>query len=188
MDVDERLVRLLESQKLATNEVRQYTDEEKKIREQILSQYSQTEIEDEFEAVESDGGEGGGATSKTLVKNTNAADVQARIKEKRENAKLESAMKKQKDKEDREKNKKLREEKKEKRKTVKGERRRWFGGGHHQLLPDLHKSSIKKKSPLLSSFSSFYEKRLVFYGVILRLTSSQLVKRLVIWKINTVNV
>lgn len=116
-EVEDRLVKLLESQKLATNKVKQYTEEEKKIREQILSQYKMTEVEEE-DFVDSDEGEGG------LEKNTNASDVQQRVKERRENAKLESQMKKQKDKEDREKQKQLREEKKEKRKTVKGERRR----------------------------------------------------------------
>lgn len=40
-DVDERLVKLLESQAPATTARREYTDEEKKIREAILSQYSQ---------------------------------------------------------------------------------------------------------------------------------------------------
>lgn len=60
----------------------------------------------------------------TLVKNTNALDVQQAAKERREQARLDSANKKLKDKEDREKQKQMREEKKEKRKTVKGERRR----------------------------------------------------------------
>lgn len=62
--------------------------------------------------------------SGALAPNTNKSDVQALAKEKREQARLDSAAKKQKDKEDREKQKQLREEKKEKRKTVKGERRR----------------------------------------------------------------
>lgn len=59
-----------------------------------------------------------------MVKNTNALDVQQANKERREQARLDSANKKLKDKEDREKQKQMREEKKEKRKTVKGERRR----------------------------------------------------------------
>lgn len=41
LDVEDRLVKLLETQKLATNEVRIYSEEEKKIRDQILAQYSQ---------------------------------------------------------------------------------------------------------------------------------------------------
>jgi hypothetical protein len=41
LDVDEQLARLLDQQKLAVTETRQYTDEERKIKEQILAQYSQ---------------------------------------------------------------------------------------------------------------------------------------------------
>lgn len=40
-EMDKRLSKLLESQALATTTRREYTDEEKKIREAILSQYSQ---------------------------------------------------------------------------------------------------------------------------------------------------
>lgn len=40
-DVDIQLAKLLESQSLATTSRKEYTDEEKKIREAILSQYSQ---------------------------------------------------------------------------------------------------------------------------------------------------
>lgn len=88
-----------------------------------------TEVsEDEYEVAESDGetDKHGGTGSKSCVieRNTNFSDVVALQKEKREQARLESAAKKQKDKEDREKQKQLREEKKEKRKTVKGERKR----------------------------------------------------------------
>lgn len=85
----------METQKLATKQDKQYTEEEKKIRDQILSQYSQTAVEEDDEPLNSDDGSSG------LYKNTNAADVQAQIREKREAAKLESQMKKQKDKEDR---------------------------------------------------------------------------------------
>uniref|UniRef100_A0A336MK99 Coiled-coil domain-containing protein 43 n=1 Tax=Culicoides sonorensis TaxID=179676 RepID=A0A336MK99_CULSO len=120
LDVEDRLVKLLETQKLATNEVRVYTEEEKRIKEQILAQYSQLSADEE----EDEEGDGETTTDPNLEKNTNFADVQARIREQRENAKLASEAKKQKDKEDREKQKQLREEKKEKRKTVKGERKR----------------------------------------------------------------
>lgn len=129
-DVDTKLAKLLESQQIATTVQRQYTPEELRIREQILSQYSTVEFDDEYD----DGDDGvatapagaGGTVPKDplLVKNTNAQDVQQLAKEKREQAKLDSKAKKDKDKEDREKQKQLREEKKEKRKTVKGERRR----------------------------------------------------------------
>lgn len=95
VDVDDRLLKLLEAQKLATNEVRQYTDEEKKIREQILAQYSQTAVEEDDTQLDS------GDDAGSMVKNTNAADVHALVRERREAAKLESQMKKQKDKEDR---------------------------------------------------------------------------------------
>ncbi|XP_035910752.1 coiled-coil domain-containing protein 43 isoform X1 [Anopheles stephensi] len=124
LDVEVQLAKLLEGQKLATKVEREYTEEERRIKEQILSQYSQVVLS-ESEPDEEDE-EGGGATSSDpkLVKNTNFADVQALAREKREQAKLESQLKKEKDKQDREKQRQLREEKKEKRKTVKGERRR----------------------------------------------------------------
>lgn len=118
-DVDIHLARLLESQSLKTPKQKQYTEEEKKIREAILSQYSQmTDDEDEGDNEQGEVKENG------LEKNRNAHAVMQAEKEKREQAKLESQKKKEKDKEDREKQKQLREEKKEKRKTQKGERRR----------------------------------------------------------------
>ncbi|KAM7353419.1 coiled-coil domain-containing protein 43 [Cochliomyia hominivorax] len=128
LNVEEQLVKLLETTKVqAIVKERQYTEEEKRIREQILAQYSQTEVsEDEYEAAQSDeeNEKLGGGKSCGIERNTNFSDVIALQKEKREQARLEAAAKKQKDKEDREKQKQLREEKKEKRKTVKGERRR----------------------------------------------------------------
>lgn len=123
LDVDEQLAKLLENQKLATKVEREYTEEERRIKQQILSQYSQLS-ESEHEDDEDETGAGGAGSSGGLVRNTNAADVAALVREKREQAKLESQQKKEKDKQDREKQKQLREEKKEKRKTVKGERRR----------------------------------------------------------------
>lgn len=131
-DVDTKLAKLLENQQIMTTVQRQYTPEELRIREQILSQYSTVEFDDEYDEGD-DGVAAAPTTSATattgtidplLVKNTNAHDVQQLAKEKREQAKLDSKAKKDKDKEDREKQKQLREEKKEKRKTVKGERRR----------------------------------------------------------------
>eukprot|EP00099_Drosophila_melanogaster_P018247 NP_609277.1 uncharacterized protein Dmel_CG9586, isoform B [Drosophila melanogaster] len=123
IDVNAQLAKLLEQQKLqpAVNKEREYTEEERRIKQQILAQYSQTAVaneDDENSEAESEDDSG------TLTKNTNKSDVQALAKEKREQARMDSAAKKQKDKEDREKQKQLREEKKEKRKTVKGERRR----------------------------------------------------------------
>lgn len=135
LDVDEQLAKLLENQKLAKKEEREYTEEERRIKQQILSQYSQlseSEPDDDYEDDGAGGGGGGGgggsgsgpSSNGGLTRNTNAADVAALVREKREQAKLESQQKKEKDKQDREKQKQLREEKKEKRKTVKGERRR----------------------------------------------------------------
>lgn len=99
IDVDEKLVRLLESQSLATTVQRSYTEEEKKIREAILAQYSQMSDEeneeDEFTSTGGDSRENG------LEKNTNALAVHLAEKEKREQAKIESQKKKDKDKEDR---------------------------------------------------------------------------------------
>ncbi|XP_043661307.1 coiled-coil domain-containing protein 43 [Drosophila teissieri] len=123
IDVNAQLAKLLEQQKLqpAVSKEREYTEEERRIKQQILAQYSQTAVaEEDDEDSEEESNDDSGA----LTKNTNKSDVQALAKEKREQARLDSAAKKQKDKEDREKQKQLREEKKEKRKTVKGERRR----------------------------------------------------------------
>uniref|UniRef100_A0A6P7G1V4 Coiled-coil domain-containing protein 43 n=1 Tax=Diabrotica virgifera virgifera TaxID=50390 RepID=A0A6P7G1V4_DIAVI len=118
-DVNIKLAKLLESQSLATTKQKQYTAEEKKIREAILSQYSEmTDEEGEAEDVQA-GGEDGG-----LEKNLNSHTVAQAEKLKREQARQDSQKKKEKDKEDREKQKQLKEDKKEKRKTVKGERRR----------------------------------------------------------------
>lgn len=117
-DVDIQLTKMLESQSLATTTRREYTDEEKKIREAILSQYSQlSDNEADAENLEE-------TESPDLVKNTNALDVAAAARERREQARLDAQRKKEKDKEDREKQKQLKEEKKEKRKTQKGERKR----------------------------------------------------------------
>lgn len=73
-----------------------YTDEERRIREAILSQYGQMSDEE---------GEGGEDTDHVkengLVKNLNATSVQQAEREKREKAKIESQKKKEKDKEDR---------------------------------------------------------------------------------------
>ncbi|XP_023161538.1 coiled-coil domain-containing protein 43 [Drosophila hydei] len=124
IDVNAQLAKLLEQQKLqpAAKE-REYTEEELRIKQQILAQYSQTAVSEE-EDEDTDGECAEPSGSSVMAPNTNKSDVANLAKEKREQARLESAAKKQKDKEDREKQKQLREEKKEKRKTVKGERRR----------------------------------------------------------------
>ncbi|XP_037958498.1 coiled-coil domain-containing protein 43-like [Teleopsis dalmanni] len=127
IDVNEQLAKLLEAQKIQpVNKERQYTEEERRIREQILAQYSETAVSDEDYADEpEETAEKTTANSLTgIERNTNVHDVIQLQKERREQARLDSAAKKQKDREDREKQKQQREEKKEKRKTVKGERRR----------------------------------------------------------------
>ncbi|XP_008559040.1 coiled-coil domain-containing protein 43 [Microplitis demolitor] len=118
-DVDVRLARMLETQNIATVSKKSYTEEERKIRDAILAQYSQVSNEksDEDEDEENDSDE-------ELEKNLNAATIAQQEKEKREKAKVDSQKKKEKDKEDREKQLKLKEEKKEKRKTQKVERRK----------------------------------------------------------------
>lgn len=133
-DVETKLAKLLENKLITTTVQRQYTPEELRIREQILSQYSTVEFDDEYDENEASGTGGGGGSGggvggastddPLLTKNTNAHDVAQLAKQRREQAKIDSKAKKDKDKEDREKQKQLREEKKEKRKTVKGERRR----------------------------------------------------------------
>ncbi|XP_076298204.1 coiled-coil domain-containing protein 43 [Lasioglossum baleicum] len=121
-DVDVRLAKMLESQSLPTTTQRSYTEEERRIREAILAQYSQMSDEEHSDGDGEEDGASGGDCG--IEKNTNAAAIVQQEKEKREKAKLESLKKKEKDKEDREKQKQLKEEKKEKRKTQKGERRR----------------------------------------------------------------
>nr|CAD7265135.1 unnamed protein product [Timema shepardi] len=118
-DMDVRLAKLLESQPRPTTVQRTYTEEERKIREAILAQYSQMSDEEES-------GVGNEAEPKEngMMKNTNASVVQQAEKEKREKSKLDSQKKKDKDKEDRERQKQQALDKKEKRKTQKGERRR----------------------------------------------------------------
>lgn len=121
-DVDVRLARMLESQSLPTTAQKSYTEEERRIREAILAQYSQMSEEENSEGDGEEDAVSGGDCG--IEKNTNVANIIQQEKAKREKAKLESQKKKEKDKEDREKQKQLREEKKEKRKTQKGERRR----------------------------------------------------------------
>lgn len=97
-DVDVKLAKLLESQSLATTKQKEYTEEEKKIREAILSQYSQlSDEEEEDEGIQS----GGDLKESSLAKNMNASTVAQAEKQRREQAKLDSQKKKEKDKEDR---------------------------------------------------------------------------------------
>ena len=98
-DVDVRLARLLESQSLPTTTQRSYTDEERRIREAILAQYSQMSDQEESDGEgDVDGATGGDCG---IERNTNASNIAHQEREKRELAKLESQRKKEKDKEDR---------------------------------------------------------------------------------------
>lgn len=94
-DVNIKLAKLLESQSLPTAKQREYTDDEKKIRNAILSQYSQTAIE------ENECEEGSQSDYDQMEKNVNAQTVANAEKIKREQSRIDSQKKKEKDKEDR---------------------------------------------------------------------------------------
>lgn len=109
-DVDVRLVRMLESQSLPTTTHKSnHTEEEKRIKEAILAQYSQMSDEEESEGEGDDdgtvagggGGGRGGSGDCGIERNTNVANIVHAEREKRERAKEESQKKKEKDKEDR---------------------------------------------------------------------------------------
>jgi hypothetical protein len=123
------IAKLLETQaKLVNKSAKQHreiSEEQRKIKEQILANYSQCSDKEDDDDEEIAAGEES-ENDPNLEKNTNKADVAKLAREKREQARLESAAKKQKDKEDRAKQKATREEKKANRKaaTVKGERKR----------------------------------------------------------------
>lgn len=81
----------MESNSIPTTVVRQqYTPEQLRIREQILAQYSQVELDEcEDDDVPTGGGGGGGTGATTtsdpiMMKNTNASDVAQLSKERRE--------------------------------------------------------------------------------------------------------
>lgn len=108
IDIDTKLAQLLESKAITATVHRQKcTPEEQRIREQILAQYSQVELDecedDDVGTVGGGGGSAGPATEKDPImeKNTNALDVAQLVKERREQAKVDSKAKKDKDKEDR---------------------------------------------------------------------------------------
>lgn len=82
----------MESSSIPTTVVRQqYTPEQLRIREQILAQYSQVELDecedDDVPTSVAGGGGGGGTTTASdpiMMKNTNASDVAQLAKERRE--------------------------------------------------------------------------------------------------------
>lgn len=123
------IAKLLETQARIVNQSvkqkPQISDEERRIKQQILANYSQCTVKEEEEEEEGAVGEEV-EDDPDLEKNTNKADVQKLAREKREQARTESAAKKLKDKEDRAKQKATREDKKSARKerAVKGERKR----------------------------------------------------------------
>ncbi|XP_059617003.1 coiled-coil domain-containing protein 43 isoform X1 [Phlebotomus argentipes] len=119
-DVDTRLARLLESNVVTSTVQRRQTAEESQIRDKILAQYSQVPLSDEEDEERGATATNGDAEGR----NANVEAVQQMMRERREQARLESQKKKEKDKEDLKRQKQLREEKKEKRKSVKQERRR----------------------------------------------------------------
>lgn len=98
-DVDVRLARMLESQSLPTTVQKSYTEEEKRIKNAILAQYSEMPDEENSEGNGEEDGASGGDCG--IEKNLNAATIVQQEREKREKAKLESQKKKEKDKEDR---------------------------------------------------------------------------------------
>ncbi len=91
-DVDTKLAKLMESNSIAATVIRhQHTAEELRIREQILAQYSQVELDeceddDDVPIGGGGGGVGGGTTTSDpiMMKNTNASDVAQLAKERRE--------------------------------------------------------------------------------------------------------
>lgn len=93
-EVNIKLAKLLESQSLPTTKQREYTAEERKIRDAILSQYSETPVEE-------NDCEEGNEHDKGIEKNLNAQTVANVEKLKREQARIDSQKKKEKDKEDR---------------------------------------------------------------------------------------
>lgn len=123
------IAKLLETQARIVNQSvkqkPQISEEERRIKQQILANYSQSTVKEEEEEEEGAIGEED-EDDPDLEKNTNKADVQKLAREKREQARSESAAKKLKDKEDRAKQKANREDKKSARKerAVKGERKR----------------------------------------------------------------
>lgn len=128
------------------------TEEQKRIKEQILASYSQTddpeEDDDESNGTEED-------DDPNFEKNTNKSDVQKLAREKREQAKQDSEQKKLKDKEDRAKQKASREDKKKNRQSaaVKGERRRWWVLANLKLRIQINWNKIAKSKWMLIAFN-----------------------------------
>lgn len=96
LDIAELLQKQAAISQAAAGKQRKLTEEERRIKQQILASYSQCsdkEDNDEDDAVGS-----GAEEDPDMEKNTNKSDVQKLAREKREQAKLESEQKKLKDK------------------------------------------------------------------------------------------
>nr|CAG4650594.1 EOG090X0H15 [Sida crystallina] len=128
VDVDIQIARIMGQQALSVVQPKKYTEEEKKLRQTILSQYAEVSEGDEEEDEEADaaGFDSGEEKGGGLTRNTNAEEVMKAERAKKEKLRQDSQKKKDKDKEDREKQKQLQQERKEreKKRTQKGEKKR----------------------------------------------------------------
>nr|SVE70769.1 EOG090X0H15 [Daphnia similis]SVE71398.1 EOG090X0H15 [Daphnia similis]SVE72031.1 EOG090X0H15 [Daphnia similis]SVE72658.1 EOG090X0H15 [Daphnia similis] len=123
--VDIQIAKIMEQQALCVIPQKKASDEERKLKQTILSQYA--EVSDgEGGLDDDDAGYDDDVDDRLLARNTNAEDVMKLEKIKKESLRQESQKKKDKDKEDREKQKQLAIDRKEKEKkrTQKGEKKR----------------------------------------------------------------
>nr|CAG4638138.1 EOG090X0H15 [Chydorus sphaericus] len=126
VSVDIQIARIMEQQALCVVPQKKQTEEEKKLKQSILTQYAEVsdgeEEEDDAEGPDLSEDRAGGL----LSRNTNAEDVMKLEKLKKESLRQDSQKKKDKDKEDREKQKQqqLDRKEKEKKRTQKGEKKR----------------------------------------------------------------
>ena len=144
--VDIQIARIMEQQALCVVHQKKASDEQRKLKQNILSQYAEvistnaefqrfhrgtnhklvTQVSDGEGGLDEDDGYDDDVEDRLLSRNTNAEDVMKLEKSKKESLRQESAKKKEKDKEDREKQKQLALDRKEKEKkrTQKGEKKR----------------------------------------------------------------
>nr|SVE75477.1 EOG090X0H15 [Daphnia dolichocephala] len=122
--VDIQIARIMEQQALCVIPQKKTSDQEKKMKQNILSQYA--EVSDGEGLDDDDAGYDDDMDDRLMARNTNAEDVVKLEKLKKESLRQDSQKKKDKDKEDREKQKQLALDRKEKEKkrTQKGEKKR----------------------------------------------------------------
>nr|SVE74531.1 EOG090X0H15 [Daphnia barbata] len=122
--VDIQIARIMEQQALCVIPQKKASDQEKKLKQNILLQYA--EVSDGEGLDDDDAGYDDDMDDRLMARNTNAEDVMKLEKLKKESLRQESQKKKDKDKEDREKQKQLALDRKEKEKkrTQKGEKKR----------------------------------------------------------------